>query len=83
MNSFSHSKLTNKNYRQFKIRSEECLMSYQRDVIQMIKEGYDESSVSIVAWKNSPVLLLYLQVKDRWAFSNSLMFTLSVITTLG
>ena len=26
---------------------------------------------------------LYLQARDRWAFSNTLMFTLSVITTLG
>lgn len=33
--------------RQFKRKAEECMMTYQADVIMMIKEGYDESSVSI------------------------------------
>ena len=33
--------------RQFKIKTEECMMTYQADVIKMIKAGYDESSVSI------------------------------------
>ena len=33
--------------RQFKRKAEECMMTYQADVIMMIKNGYDESSVSI------------------------------------
>ena len=59
-------------------------MTYQEDVIKMIKAGYDESSVSISTFKTPAIVMeICFQVKDRWAFSNSLMFTLSVITTLG
>ena len=51
LNSFSPFKITNNcNDRQFKLRSEECMMSYQKDVIRMIKEGYDETAVSI--WRS-------------------------------
>ena len=43
------------NDRQFKLRSEECMMSYQTDIIRMIRAGYDETAVSI--WRSVGRLL--------------------------
>ena len=42
--------------RQFKRKTDECMKTYQLEVIKMIKAGYDESSVSI--WLVTPVIVM-------------------------
>ena len=46
--------------RQFKRKTEDCMMTYQADVIKMIKAGYDESSVSIFNYRIFLILIIML-----------------------